>query len=375
MKKNGNILIVDDSEALLELITSLLSIEGYSTSTVETGEAAIEFLINNQPDLILLDRTLPGIDGFEVCKQIKGIKKLARIPIIFLTASTNVKEKVEGFHLGAVDYITKPFQKEELLARVNSHFELYKLAQVLKQQTEVLKQSEKSLSDLNATKDKFFSIIAHDLKGPFSNIFELSKLLKEKCGKSDEEEANEIIQHLYSTAENTRNLLENLLEWASIQRGKIEYNPENVNLHSAVSECFNVLMANSKCKSISMANKILPKTTVFADFNMLNTILRNLVSNAIKFTPKGGTVTVYENGIKDTVTICVSDNGVGMDLKTANNLFNANKVQSTYGTEGEQGTGLGLLLCKEFVEKHGGKIWVESEVGVGTKFWFSLTAL
>lgn len=357
---------------MLELISSLLSIEGYSTSTVETGEAAIEFLINNQPDLILLDRTLPGIDGFEVCKQIKGIRRLAKIPIIFLTASTDVKEKVEGFRIGAVDYITKPFQKEELLARVNSHFELYKLSQLLKEQTEVLKESERNLSDLNATKDKFFSIIAHDLKGSFSNIFELSKLLKEKCGESNEAKAKEIIQHLYSTAENTRNLLENLLDWASIQRGKMAFNPEIINLNSAVSECFDVLMAISKSKSISMTNNISPKTTVFADINMLKTILRNLVSNAIKFTPNGGSISISKYHKNNKVEVCVLDTGVGMNLKTTKELFKISKVQSTYGTEGEQGTGLGLLLCKEFVERHRGKIWVESEIGAGTKFWFSL---
>lgn len=372
MNKKGNILVIDDSKALLELISSLLCSEGYSTSLVETGEAAIEFLSNNQPDLILLDRTLPGMDGFEVCKQIKGTKALGKIPIIFLTATTDSKDKVEGFRIGAVDYITKPFQKEELLARVNSHIELYKLTMQLKNQTKELKESEKHLQEINAEKDKFFSIIAHDLKGPFYNILELSKILKEKCEANEKELAKEIIGHLYSTAQNTQDLLLTLLDWASIQRGKMPYNPEVIDLKDVVEECILVLRSNSNQKFILLNNIIKKNTSLVADRNMLCAIFRNLISNAIKFTQPGGTITILNELTKESVKICVADTGVGIDSKTAKNLFSINKVRSTLGTQGELGTGLGLVLCKEFVEKHNGKIWVESEVDKGSSFWFSL---
>ncbi|MDX9848532.1 MAG: hybrid sensor histidine kinase/response regulator [Tenuifilaceae bacterium] len=372
MKKNGTILIVDDSKALLSLITEYLYAEGYSTHSVESGEDALSFLTNHHPDLILLDRTLPGLDGFEVCRQINSNRKLAKIPIIFLTATSDLSIKVEGFKLGAVDYITKPFQKEELLARVNSHIELYKLSRLLKEQAENLRESEKNLKELNATKDKFFSIIAHDLRSPMNNLLELARLLKMKYDIGDLELISEIVTHLFNTAENTNELLLTLLDWASVQRGVMPYNPEPIQLKKMVDNCFEPLAGNARGKGISFVNLTSEDTMVLADQNMLSTIIRNLISNAIKFTEQGGLISVSSEFVKDFINICISDTGVGMDPKTVKNLFFINKVRSSPGTQGELGTGLGLTLCKDFIELHNGKVWVESELGKGTRIWFSL---
>lgn len=374
MAYRGNILIVDDSAALSELISEMLKAEDYNCMSVGSGEEAIEFLKSVKPDLILLDRTLPGMNGFEVCKVIKKNKEFKKIPIIFLTATNDVNDKVEGFKIGAVDYITKPFQKEELLARVNSHFELYKLSQLLKDQTESLKESEKNLKELNATKDKFFSIIAHDLKGPMNNILELSRFIKSKFYEGNKDEVEELLLHLCNTAETTNELLITLLDWASVQQGKMSYTPQVLNLFNVVNDSVRILSSNSRTKDISISVNIDEKTIVFADFNMVQTILRNLISNAIKFTPKGGSITLHTNICEDMVNVCVSDNGIGIDAKNAKNLFMINRAKSSYGTEGETGTGLGLILCKEFVEKNRGNIWVESQLGNGTSIWFSLPA-
>jgi two-component system, sensor histidine kinase and response regulator len=375
MKSKGTILVVDDSKALLSLIVEYLVTESYTTNTAESGEEALTFLKRNHPDLILLDRTLPGLDGFEVCKLIKKERKLAQIPIIFLTATTDVNDKVEGFRIGAVDYITKPFQKEELLARVKSHIQLYKLTQILNEQAETLKESEKNLKELNATKDKFFSIIAHDLKGPFNNIVELTKILKDKSNANDKEDSNNLIDLLFDTVVNTQELVHTLLDWASVQKGKMPYEPEPIDLKKMVDECFEVLYSNSKLKNLKLSSCIDENPVVFADRNMLSTILRNLISNAIKFTKLGGSVKVTGEENKDSIQICISDTGIGMDHKTVKNLFQINKVQSSPGTMGEQGTGLGLILCKEFVEMHNGEIWVESDIGKGSKICISLPHL
>lgn len=374
MAYRGNILIVDDSAALSELISEMLKAEDYNCLSVGSGEEAIEYLKAIKPDLILLDRTLPGMNGFEVCKVIKKNKDLKKIPIIFLTATNDVNDKVEGFNIGAVDYITKPFQKEELLARVNSHFELYKLSQLLKDQTESLRESEKSLKELNATKDKFFSIIAHDLKGPMNNILELSRFIKTKFDEGDKDEVDELLLHLCNTAETTNELLVTLLDWASVQQGKMPYTPQVLNLFNVVNNSIRILRSNSRAKKICVKNNTNENINVFADPNMLQAILRNLISNAIKFTPKGGSIAVNSNIRGDMVNVCVSDNGIGIDAKNAKNLFVINRAKSSYGTEGETGTGLGLILCKEFVEKHRGNIWVESQLGSGTSIWFSLPA-
>jgi signal transduction histidine kinase len=374
MQSKGNILLVDDSQALLSLITSFLEAENYKIFAVETGEKALEFLNSFTPDLILLDRTLPEIDGIEVCKRIKANKQIANIPVIFLTATSDVKAIVEGFRIGAVDYITKPFQKEELLARVNSHISLYQMAQVLNEQTFVLKQSEERLMELNATKDKFFSIIAHDLKNPLNNILQLSHLLNEsyKPRKDDSSVVEDLIAHLTQTAENTSKLLSNLLDWALVQRGRMTYNPTSVNLGAIANQCIQLFHTNALTKSIALNNQIDSNIKVFADENVLVTLIRNLVSNAIKFTPSNGSISILAKPKDNMVEISIQDTGVGIEPEKLASIFSITKSKSTYGTDGEHGTGLGLIICKEFVHMHNGSIWAESEINKGTRFIFTI---
>lgn len=372
MKLKGTILIVDDSNALLELISEMLKSEGYKAITAQSGSEAISFLESNRPDLILLDRNMPDMDGIEVCKQIKSRKQISKIPIIFLTATKDVSAIVEGFKLGAVDYITKPFQKEELLARANSHINLYRLNQILSKQRSELREREKTLSEFIVEKDKFLSIIGHDLKGPLSNIEQLSILLKSKCGNTSNQKVNEIIDHLISTSRNTNRLLLNLLEWASYQRGKIDYKPVKVDLNDEIKNCFALLTSNAAAKSISLFNEVDCNLLVYVDKNMLNTILRNLVSNAIKFTSRYGIITVSCKTDVNECQVRISDTGIGMAPEVMKKLFSLSKSNTTFGTDGENGTGLGLVLCREFVERNGGKIWAESEVGVGSNFFFTL---
>ncbi len=374
MNSRGNILLVDDSQALLELISSFLEAENYTLFTHGTGEEALKFLENNTPDLILLDRTMPGMQGIEVCKRIKQNERLHNIPIIFLTATSDVKAIVEGFQAGAVDYITKPFQKEELLARVHSHIELYQITQILNEQTKVLTESEKRLKQLNATKDKFFSIIAHDLKNPLNNILQLSHLLKESYSPADNDESNldEIVTHLTTAAENTTKLLANLLDWAQFQRGHIKYDPQKMSLISINKQCFELLGSTAFAKNISLTSSINSSIHVLADENMVLTLLRNLISNAIKFTPTNGTIKVSAVSKNKIIEICVSDSGVGIAKEKLDTVFLVTNSKSTYGTDGEHGTGLGLILCKEFVSKHKGEIWVESEPDKGSQFYFTL---
>lgn len=372
MKQKGTILVVDDSKALLELISEMLKSDGYKAITAKNGSEAISFLESNRPDLILLDRNMPDMDGIEVCKQIKSRKQVSKIPIIFLTATKDVFAIVEGFKLGAVDYITKPFQKEELLARANSHINLYRLNQILSKQKSKLREREKTLSEYIAEKDKFLSIIGHDLKGPLSNIEQLSLLLKSKYGNSQNQQVNVIIDHLISTSRNTNRLLLNLLEWASYQRGKIEYNPGEIDLYDEINSCFALLESNAATKEISLYNEVKRNLFVYVDKNMLSTILRNLVSNAIKFTSRYGKIIVSCKTDVNECQVSISDTGIGIAPEVMKKLFSLSKSNTTFGTDGENGTGLGLVLCSEFVERNGGRIWVESEVGIGSNFFFTL---
>jgi signal transduction histidine kinase len=229
-----------------------------------------------------------------------------------------------------------------------------------------IKTSE--LQELNVSKDKFFSIIAHDLKNPFQAIIGFSEMLKEEMKSGDIATSENYAGLINTSAIQTFRLLENLLEWANSQRGKITFNPVSINLRELVNEEFGVLGDMAKGKSIELKSSFYDNLKVMADRNMIKTILRNLISNAIKFTHKNGRVEVMAMISNNQVEISVSDNGIGMTNETMAKLFRLDGNLSTRGTENEKGTGLGLFLCKEFVEKHGGKIWVESESGKGSIF-------
>ncbi|RPI66936.1 MAG: PAS domain S-box protein, partial [Ignavibacteriales bacterium] len=235
-----------------------------------------------------------------------------------------------------------------------------------------LKESREKLLQLNANKDVFISILSHDLRSPFQNLLGLSEVLTEGIHELNIDEIEKLANQINTTTRITYTLLEDILMWAGTQQGKIPFKRQNLGLSGICRNVLEVLNPNAKAKNIVISSLIGDQLNVFADADMLKTVLRNLVSNAIKFTSNGGTINISANEFPENVTISVSDNGIGIPPDNLANLFDISKVLSTRGTAKETGTGLGLLLCKEFVEKHGGKIWVESEVGRGSDFKFTL---
>jgi len=233
---------------------------------------------------------------------------------------------------------------------------------------EQIKQKNDELQKLNATKDKFFSIIAHDLKSPFNSILGFSELLKDEARDLDIDSIVEYAGIIHASARHTFGLLENLLEWARMQQGRIPYEPHEILFNNIVNQEFEGLKNSANQKNIELIKNIGVNLIITADENMVSTVLRNLVSNAIKFTPKGGEVKVDARVEGDDVKISVSDTGIGITPETIEKLFKIETSFTTRGTESKKGSGLGLLLCKEFIEKHGGKIWVESEQGKGSVF-------
>jgi two-component system sensor histidine kinase/response regulator len=228
------------------------------------------------------------------------------------------------------------------------------------------------LKELNATKDKFFSIIAHDLKNPFNNILGFSELLREEVRGNDLDAIEQYSNMIYSSAHQTFRLLENLLDWANTHRGQMIFTPESLSLGEIAAEITENLMQFADKKNIELKNNITEELIIPADRNMLKSILRNLITNAIKFTPKSGKIELT-SAIKDGhIEISVQDNGIGMNATTREELFRIDVNHSTRGTDDEKGTGLGLILIKEFIQKHNGKIWVESEKGKGSNFKFTL---
>ncbi len=237
---------------------------------------------------------------------------------------------------------------------------------------EAMKESEKNLRELNATKDKFFSIVAHDLKNPFHTILGLSELLMERLHRIDHQKIAHYVKHIHEASDAGYNLLENLLEWSRSQTGRIAFSPEVVSMKEFINEMIKPFTALASQKQIKLHFSNIPDICAYADKNMLETILRNLVSNAIKFTHPKGSVMLSVFKTANNVKVSVIDTGIGIQEKHKNDLFRIDEHRTTPGTANEKGTGLGLILCNEFVERNGGAIYVESQVNKGSKFTFTL---
>lgn len=235
-----------------------------------------------------------------------------------------------------------------------------------------LKDSESRLIELNSTKDKFFSIIAHDLKGPFNSILGFSELLTERIRENDYEEIEKYAMIIQNSAKRAMELIMNLMEWSRSQTGRMEFNPENMDFVGLIKTISQLLNDTAQQKSITLYTETPEHVMVFADKAMMGTVMRNIISNAIKFTNPGGEIIISVEHKRNKLLVAVADNGVGIKAEAMDKLFVIEKSYSTVGTHNEKGTGLGLILCKEFVERHGGEIWVESEVGTGSTFYFTI---
>lgn len=365
IKRQQKILIVDDVDKNLQVVGNILGEKGLTISLAKSGKQAIKIAKRILPDLILLDINMPELNGYETCEILKNDKETSNIPIIFLSALNEKEDIVKGFDYGAVDYITKPFNKAELLSRVFTHLELQFSRKKLIEKNEELKE-------LNATKDKFVSIISHDLKSPFNAILGFSRMLLKNFEKYDEEKREKLINSVNNSANRAFKLLENLLEWSRLQTGKIEVKPTKVKPSCLIYEVVLFCDPIAANKEIKVESEINYDDFIFVDKEMIKTTLRNLVTNAIKFSFKGRTVILKTKKENNNIIFMVSDTGTGIEAEYINKLFKIDSKLSKTGTANETGTGLGLILCHEFVEKHGGKIWAESEIGKGSTFSFSI---
>ena len=358
-QNSANILIVDDIPANLKVLGDILKSEGFRVRPVPSGKLALQVIEKEKPDLIILDIMMPEMDGYEVCRQIKSNQLFNEIPIIFISALNETGDVVKALKAGGVDYVTKPFQAEEVLARVHTHIKLY--------------QQSIELKNINLTKDKFFSIIAHDLKGPMGGFTGMTELLAEHLQNMTMVEIQQYLALLRDSSNNLFQLLENLLQWARLQQREIPFNPETIHLLSMVNDNVKLVEEFAKHKGIKITIDIPAHLEVHADKNMLQTVLRNHISNALKFTPAGGNITLKANRVNDEyVEISISDSGIGIPPEMLENLFKLDARNGRPGTGGEPSSGLGLLLCKDFIERHGGTIRVESKIGEGSRFLFTV---
>ena len=359
------LLIVDDIAENLRILGNVFREVGLQIAIAPNGQRAISLAHAKLPDIILLDVQMPEMDGFEVCKILKESEATKHIPILFLTAKNSQEDILKGFELGAVDYIPKPFNQKELIARVKTHIEL-------KQARERVENYAGELKELVATKDRFFNIIAHDLKSPFNAILGFTEALETDAATIDRVELQKFASLLHHTADNTFKLVQNLLEWSRLQTNKMNFEPKKLPLASIVQETVKQLNGQAISKQITINASVAQDVFVIADEYMISTVLRNLISNALKFSNPGSEIVAGASAIGTEVIVSVADQGVGISPEAKASLFDLTNNYTTRGTANESGTGLGLLLCKEIIEKHAKKLWLESEPGRGTTFFFTL---
>lgn len=357
------ILLVDDNLQNLKVLGNMLQETGYHLLFAKNGIQALEAVKHRKPELILLDIMMPDLDGFEVCRQLKQNVQTHDIPIIFLTARAEQEDIIKGFELGAVDYVTKPFNHKELISRVKTHLELKAAREELALKIEELQQA-------NLTKEKLLSIISHDLVNLFNSLMNFSLLLTEPEELSVEQK-NKYLLMISQASNQGYHLLRNLLDWFRNQTGKIKVIPVTVSLKPLVERNIEFLSSLAKNKNITVSSWVDSEATVWADQNMLDTVIRNLLANAIKFTPNSGKVEITSQPQASMMEISVIDTGIGIKPEDIQQIVQGSHY-TTIGTDNEKGTGIGLNLCKEFVEKNGGNIGVESEMGKGSRFYVHL---
>lgn len=360
------ILIVDDVMSNVLLLKVLLTNEKFAIATASNGRQALEQVEKENPDLVLLDVMMPDMSGFEVAQHLKSNPNTADIPIIFLTALNSTADIVKGFQVGANDFISKPFNKEELIIRVTHQISLVAAKRLILSKTEELQRTI-------AGRDKLYSVIAHDLRSLMGFIKMVLNMLilnlpSEKIGA----EMYELLTMANQTTEDVFSLLDNLLKWTKSQIGKLNVVYQDVDLVEVTDGVIEIFSMVASLKKIRIHEMKPEKMMVNADIDMLKTVVRNLLSNAIKFSKENSEVLVKMEEVDGMAVVSVQDYGCGISEEGQKKLLHTDTHFSTFGTNNEEGSGLGLLLCKDFVVKNGGKLWFTSKEGEGSIFSFSI---
>lgn len=364
-RSDYKILIVDDVVSNVLLLKILLTNEKFQVCTASNGKMCIEMAKSEHPDLILLDVMMPDLNGFDTAVILKKDPETQEIPIIFLTALNNPSDLVKGFQVGANDFLTKPFNKEELIMRVMHQIQLVAAKRIIIRQNEELKRTI-------SNRDKMYSVIAHDLRSPMASIRMVLNLAVNVVSKDIVgEEIFGLLDKANRESEETHDLLDNLLKWTKSQTGRLSVVYQELDLDDIVPGVVDIFRMIAEMKKIEL--KYIPadeKLIVHADNDMIKTIIRNFLSNAIKFTPEGKSVEVFYKREGDFARISVRDHGVGIEPDRVEAIFHTG--ETTYGTGGEEGSGLGLQLCQDFARKNGGDARVESTLGEGSTFSFTI---
>jgi two-component system sensor histidine kinase/response regulator len=362
------ILLIEDDLANIEMLEYLLTNSGFKLVSATRGVAGIELAEETHPDIILLDIMMPGIDGFETCRRLKAKETTRDIPVIFITARTDTVDKVKGFKIGAVDYIIKPFQYEEVIARVRSHVIINRQRREIQNLRE---QDRVYYEKLSRMKDEVMNTASHDLKNPLTVILTSLNLLK-RHGTMDDERGQELMAAVETSARQMRTLISDLLDLARIETGQGLLKQE-VSLYDFLKALVDGITPLAEEKNITV--RFMPPEAdrkVTIDINRMGQVVNNLLSNAVKYTLEGGHVELVAQTRPSIVLLQVRDNGLGIPEKDLPHVFEKFYRIHREDYLVQDGTGLGLSIARSIVEQHGGEIWVESTLGEGTTFYVTL---
>ena len=363
------LLVVDDVQTNVLLLKALLGKEGYGILVANNGQEALEVIRNENPDLILLDVMMPGMDGFEVAERLKSEEYRCEIPIIFLTALDDTQSIVNGFKLGAGDFISKPFRKEELMVRIKHQLSLVAARRIIEEKNEELRKTI-------AGRDKMYSVIAHDLRSPMASMKMLLNTIMMSVEKDKiDPDIFDMLEMSNKTSEEVFSLLDNLLKWTKSQLGKLTVIPQKLDISGLADGVVEVMNSVAEVKHIKLIRTDHESFFVYVDIEMIKSILRNLISNAVKFSNPDSEIKVGIKAEDGKGIVSVTDSGKGIKKEDQHKLLKDSTHFTTYGTNSEEGSGLGLLLCRDFARKNGGELWFESEENLGSVFSFSLPQL
>ncbi len=380
--KQNNILIVDDMPDNLSLLMQMLTEHGYRVRPVLNGKLALQVVQKSLPDLILLDILMPGIDGYEVCRRLKAEEHTRDIPIIFISALDDTMDKVRAFDLGGVDYITKPFQEKEVLARVKTHLDLRQAKEEIRRMNATLEQRvierTRQLEVSNKELEAFSYSVSHDLRSPLRSIDGFSLALLEDYAGELDAQAQDYLRRVRNASQRMGQLIDGLLKLSRLTR--VEMRRETVDLSGLAQSIASELQNTQPERLVECV--IAPGLTATGDAHLFRVVLENLLGNAWKFTSKRAHariefgVTEVENQehlpnpLQKKIVFFVRDNGAGFDMAYADKLFGA--FQRLHGTTEFPGTGIGLVTVQRIIHRHGGRVWAEGAVEQGATFYFTL---
>ncbi|QWV95175.1 hybrid sensor histidine kinase/response regulator [Geomonas oryzisoli] len=370
--RTSDILIVDDQPANLQVLSEILKSNGFKVRPVPSGRLALGAAEKEPPDLILLDIMMPEMDGYELCRRLKEMPLLSHIPVIFISALDETVDKIAGFRAGGVDYIAKPFEAEEVLARVRAHLALRQYQDSLQEQNRLIEQNYDRLQELEKMRDQLTHMIVHDMRNLLTGVGASLLMLQKDLAEKLDDRSNRLLNSAAVCARELSDMCNNLLDVSKLEENQMQLNLSEcglLELSRAALEKLRPVVQN-RSVSIPPANQEL---LVFADRDILLRIIFNLLHNALKFTDSDGVIAIALQGTEALVRYSVTDNGPGIPCEFREKIFQKfGQVNCTKYKRNLCSTGLGLTFCKLAAEAHHGRIWVESEAGVGSTFHLEL---